>query len=163
MRKVAKALWVTAILSVICCIFGCDRLPEYTVDDIRSISISCGHMDYSRSYSFYLRKDENRWLLDADFSRDTEQARVEYENCPVAEEDVKELLAMVQKQNVTEKLRRFKKPKIKVFVSDETSYYTSILFADGESFGAAALISQDMEAFFYRLAEKYAATASKDQ
>lgn len=34
MRKVVKILSVTAILSVICCIFGCGKIPEYTVDDI---------------------------------------------------------------------------------------------------------------------------------
>lgn len=155
MRKVAKLLSMTAILSVVCCIFGCGRLPEYTVDDIRSVSISCGHMDYSYSYSFYIRKAENEWLFDADFALNTEEPRVEFENCSVDNEDVKELLDIVRDREVIKNLRHYKKPKIKLQISDETTYYTSVLFSDGEQAGAPILINQDIETYFYRLGEKY--------
>lgn len=148
-----------AFLSVLCCLFGCSKAPEYTVDEIKSVSVSCGHMDYSHSYSFYLRKAENGWLLDADYATDTEQSRTEYEACPVAEEDAKELLDTVREQDVIGKLRRYKKPRIKVQVADETTYYTSVLFTDGEQVAAATHISDDLVTCFYRLAEKYANTA----
>ena len=154
-RKGAKILSVTAILSVICCIFGCGRLPEYTVDDIQSVSISCGHMDYSHSYSFCIRKAENEWLFDADFALNTEDPRVEFENRPVADEDVTELLAIVCDREVIKKLSRRKKAKTKLKIADETNYYTSVLFSDGEQAGAPTLISQDIETYFYRLGEKY--------
>ena len=137
------------------------REPEYPVDNIRSVSVSCGHMDFSCSYSFCLRKGENGWLLDAEFAPDTVQTRVEYEGCPVAEQDVQELLDIVREQRVTEKLRRYKKPKLKVFVLDETAYYTAILSADGARLGAAIFIGTEAEACFYRLAEKYSGTAPK--
>lgn len=158
MRKIGKAVTVVALLSALCGLFGCDKTPEYTVEDIRSVSISCGHMDYSHSYAFYLRKEENGWLLDAEFATDTEQSRVEYEACPVAQEDVRALLNIVQEQDVIGKLRRYKKPKIGVQVLDETTYYTSLLFADGESIGAASHVDSALESGFYRLAEKYADT-----
>lgn len=151
----AKILSVTAILSVICCIFGCGKIPEYTVDDIRSVSISCGHMDYSHSYSFYIRKAENEWLFDADFALNTEESRVEFENCPVTNEDVKELLDIVRDREVIKKLYRSKKAKAKIKIADETNYYTSVLFSDGEQLGAPTRISQDIESYFYRLGEKY--------
>lgn len=150
-----------ALLSVLCSLFGCGKAPAYTADDIRSVSISCGHMDYSHSYSFYLRKDESGWLLDAEFATDTENPRVEYEECPVEEEDVKELLDIVVEQDLIERLWRCKKSKVKVQILDETTYYSSIGFTDGESLGAAILISKDMEARLYRLAGKYAGTVSE--
>lgn len=156
MRKIGRAVAVATFLSVLCGLFGCSKAPEYMVKDIQSVSVSCGHMDYSHSYSFYLRKTEKGWLLDADYATDTEQFRMEYEACQIAEEDAKELLKIVQEQKVIEKMQKYKKPKIRVWVSDETTYYTSIGFTDGETLGAATLINRDLETCFYRLAGKYA-------
>ena len=149
-----------ALFSALCGLFGCSKAPEYTIEDIRSVSVSCGHMDYSHSYSFYLRKAETGWLLDADYAVDTEQPRTEYEACSVAEDDAKELLAVVQEQDVIGRLWHWKKPKIKVQVADETTYYTSVLFADGEQVAAPTHISDELVTGFYRLAEKYAPTVS---
>lgn len=155
MRKIGKAVTVLALMSFLCGLFGCGKAPEYTADDIKSVSMSCGHMDFSHSYSFYLRKEGSAWLLDAEFASDTESLRTEYAECTVAQADAKELLDIIESQQLIEKLRRYRKPKSKIQVMDETTYYTSILFANGESLGAATLASQELEACFYRLAEKY--------
>lgn len=149
-----------ALLSILCGLLGCRKEPEYTVDDIQSISVSCGHMDYSHSYSFYLRKVKNSWILDAEFAVDTEQPRTEYEECPVLEKDVKKLLSVVQEQQVIDKLHHYKKPSIKVQVADETTYYTYILFASGEQLAAATHISDDLVTCFYHIAEKYSITVA---
>lgn len=146
------------LLSALGSLFGCSKAPEYTIEDIRSVSVTCGHMDYSHSYSFYLRRSDVGWLLDAEYSVDTEQPRTAFEACSVAEEDAKSLLTVVREQDVIGKLRRYKKPKIKVQVADETAYYTSVLFTDGEQLGAAAHISDGLVNGFFRLAEKYAGT-----
>ena len=156
MRKIGRVVAVMALLSALCTLFGCSKVPEYTSEDIRSVSVSCGHMDYSHSYSFYLRKADGGWLLDADYATDTEQPHTEFEACSVTEEDAKELLSIVQEQDVIGKLRRYKKPKIKVQVADETTYYTSVLFTDGEQLGAATYISDELVNGFCRLTEKYA-------
>lgn len=156
MNKIGRAVAVMALLAVIFGLFGCSKAPEYTIADIRSVSASCGHMDYSHSYSFYLRNTDDGWLLDADYATDTEQPHTVFEACSVTEEDAKELLSTVQEQGVIGKLRRYKKPKPKVQVADETTYYTSILFTDGEQLGAATHISGDLVNGFYRLSEKYA-------
>ena len=156
MRKIGRAVAVMALLSVFGGLFGCSKTPEYTTEDIQSVSVSCGHMDYSHSYAFYLRKSDGGWLLDADYATDTEQPHTAFEECSVTEEDAQELLAVVQEQDVIGKLRRYKKPKIKVQVADETTYYTSVLFTDGEQLGAATHISDGLVNGFYRLSGKYA-------
>ena len=150
-----------ALLAALGGLFGCGKAPEYTIEDIRSVSVSCGHMDYSHSYAFYLRKADGDWLLDADYATDTEQPHTAFEECPVTEEDAQELSITVQEQDVIGRLRRYKKPKIKAQVADETTYYTSVLFADGTQLGAAAHISDGLVNSFYRLAEKYAGTVSE--
>ena len=57
-----------------------------------------------------------------------------------------------------EKLRRYKKPMCKVQVPDETTHYSSVLFADGAQMAAGTCVSGDLESCFYRLAEKYGPT-----
>lgn len=137
------------------------RVSKYMLGDIKSVSISCGCMNYFYSYSFYLRKVKEVWLLDVEFATDVEQPRVEYEECPVEEEDVEALLEVVQKHDVIEKLRSYKTPKIKVHVLDETTYYTLLCFTNEEKLGAATLISKDLEECFYRLAKKYSSKISE--
>lgn len=155
MKKIVRAVAVVSLLSALCGLLGCGRAPAYTAEDIKSVSVSCGHMDYSHSYSFYLRKAENGWLLDADYAADTERPHTAFEECPVAEQDANALLSVVQEQDIIEKLRRYKKPKIKIQVADDTSYCTSVLFLDGEQLSASAHISDALVTEFYRLAEKY--------
>lgn len=149
------------LISAFCGLFGCGKAPVYTIEDIRSVSVSCGHMDYSHSYSFYLRKTESGWLLDADYATDTVQQRTAFETCAVADEEAKELLAVVQATDVIGKLRRYKKPKLKVQAADETTYYTSILFADGEQLSAATHTGDDLMNAFIRLAGKHALAAEE--
>lgn len=156
MRKMGKAVVFVALLSVFGGLFGCQKTHEYTIDDIRSVSVTCGHMDYSHSYSFYLRKSGHNWLLDAEYAVDTERPRIEYEERPVTEKDAKKLLSVVQEQDVIGKIQRCKKPRLNVQIADETSYYTAILLADGEQLGAPVHISDDMVTVFYNLAGKYA-------
>lgn len=163
MIMMKNTLFVAALLPFVFSFFGTPEKTKYTADDIRSVSISCSHMDYSHSFAFYLRKEEDLWLLDADFAVDTENPHTAYEACPIAAEDARELLDIVTEQDIPEKLRRYKKPKMKVHVSDETLCYTSILFNDGEMLGAAKLVCEDLQSGFYRLAEKYSDRQTKTE
>lgn len=166
MRKILGVVTALSFLSVLCGLFGCGSAPKYSAEDITAISITCGHMDYSYSYSFYLRSEDlltdglltdgKNWLLDADFAVDSKSPHTEYERCSVAAEDVRELLNIVREQELIEKLRRWKEPKLKLSVSDETTFYSSILFADGTQLGAPISLSNDVTEYFYRIAKKYA-------
>lgn len=152
-----------SILSVLAGLFGCAKAPDHTADDIASLSISCGHMNYYHTYSFTLAKSEEAWLLSAGCFTDEEHPRVEFENLPVTAEDADRLLAIVREQDLIDSLRRYKAPKLKWHLLDETTYYASIRFADGATVGGAVLISKEMESCFYRLAEKYGRTKSADK
>lgn len=143
-------------------LFGGSREQEYLTGDIRSVSISCGHMSYSHSYSFYLRKEESGWLLDADFAPDEEKPHTEFELRPVTDEDADALLDMIRDKDILSKLKRYKKPKLKAFALDETAYCTSILFKDGKRLTASAHISSELELSFYHLAAKYADTVTEE-
>lgn len=158
MIKIGKALSAAVLLPLICGMFGCGKAQEYNIDDIISVSVSCGHMDYSYSYSFYIRKVENEWLLDADFATDTESPHTVYECRTVTNEDAEGLLNTVREQNLTEKLKKYKEPKTKYVALDEAAKYTSILFSDGERIGAAT-VNNELHDCFLRMGKKYADTA----
>ncbi|MGN1457522.1 MAG: hypothetical protein ACI4XP_06165 [Acutalibacteraceae bacterium] len=151
-----------AILSAIAGIFGCNKEPEYTVGDIQSFSISCNHMDFSFAYSFYIKKSEGGWLFSTECFTDGKSQHTEFENCPVTNEEVEELLTIIREKDVIDSLRRYKEPKLKFHALDETTYYSSVSFADGKSIGAATVVSgNEIESYFYRLAEKYADTKAE--
>lgn len=151
-----------SILSAIVGIFGCNKAPEHTADDIRSFSISCNHMDFSFSYFFDIKKSEDGWLFSAECFTDGKSQHTESENCPVTNEEVEELLNIIHEKDVIDSLRRYKEPKVKFHVLDETTYHSTIGFADGKSIGAATVVSgNEIESYFYRLAEKYADTKAE--
>lgn len=145
-----------AILSLFLGLSGCKKTPEYTPEDIREIHISCGHMDYTYAYSFSLKKADESWLFSADCSINREGPHIELEDCPVAQEEAEEIIEIIREQDIIESVRRFKKPNFKWHALDETTYYTSFLFADGKVISSAVFGSRDMEELFFCLAAKYA-------
>lgn len=153
---------IMSILSAIVGIFGCNKAPEHTANDIRSFSISCNHMDFSFAYFFDIKKSEDGWLFSTECFTDGKSQHTEFENCPVTNEEVENLLDIIREKDVIDSLRRYKEPKLKFHALDETTYYSSIGFADGESIGAKTIVSgDDIESYFYRLAEKYADTKAE--
>ena len=138
---------------------GGHKQPVHTGEEIQSVSVSCGHMDYCYGYSFQLKKTENGWLLDAECFTDAEQPRVELQDCPVTGAEAEELLRLIREEQILNKLRRYRKPVHRFHVLDETTYYASISFSDGASVGAPELASKELEAFFYRCAGKYSGAA----
>lgn len=155
-QKIGKAVTVAVLLTFLCGVFGCGKTLSYTPEELVSISATCGHMDYSFSYSFFLRKEGDDWFFDADFATDSEHPHTVFEARPVSDEDVKELLSPTVWRELSEKMSRRERPNTKIRISDETSYYTSIRFSDGKTYGRASSVSRELEANFYRLAEKYA-------
>lgn len=158
-RKLIRAVLLLAVLSFLTGMLGCGKTPNCSENDIVSVSSTCGHMDYSFSYSFYAIKKGENWLFSASCAVDTESPRTEFEDCPITSEDAQKLLRIIMAQNDTESLKSYKEPLLRVRVSDETTYYSSIAFSDGENISAPKKLSDDAVEYFYQLAKKYSGTA----
>lgn len=156
-RKAGCAILVFTLFAGL---FGCKKKPEDTVNDVTSVSISCGHMNYYHCYSFVLTKSEVGWLFSAECFTDAEQPRAELENLLVTDGEAQGLLHLIREQDVIAGLQKYKEPKRKFHVLDQTTYYTAIGLADGKRIAAATLASHDIEAYFYCLAKKYRDTQS---
>lgn len=137
-------------------LFGCKSKPEYIADDIETLSISCGHMDLSQSYSFGISLKEGSWILYADCFATDGETPIKLETT-LKNEDAEKLLAEVEKSDFIATLQGYKKPVLKPKIADETVYSSLISFSDGNKLSAPILASRDIENSFYALAEEYAA------
>lgn len=142
-------------LSLLTGLLGCKKAPKYSDNDIVSVSATCGHMDYSYAYSFYIVKSDENWLFSASCAFDTENPRIEFEDCPISSKDADKLLQIIEAQNDIEALISYKKPLMTVHVSDETTYYSVISFSDKETVSAPKKLSDKAIEYFYQLANKY--------
>lgn len=158
-RKLIRAVLLLAVLSFLTGMLGCGKTPNCSENEIVSVSSTCGHMDYSCSYSFYAVKKGENWLFSASCAADTESPRTEFEDCPITFEDAQKLLRIIKAQNDMESLKSYKEPLLRVQVLDETTYYSLIAFSDGENISAPKKLSDDAIEYFYQLAKKYGGTS----
>ena len=71
------------------------------------ISFSCSAMSYTDSYAYSLEKANNEWLFDANYSYDTENPRVEFENKKVSSQDTEAILNIVKEQDLISQAQKY--------------------------------------------------------
>ena len=117
------------------------------------------------SYSFYFAKVDDEWQFSAScFVENEDEDRLELENQPITEEEAQELLRIVREQDLIESIRKYRKPYWRKFIQvlDETTYSTMLRFADGTEYHAEKSVGPEIEAFCYRLADKYKEAGSTE-
>lgn len=153
-NKICKAMTVLAIAIAFTSLFGCKNKPEYTTDDIESLSISCGQMDLSKSYSFGIYLKDDNWIFYADCFATDGDVQIKLET-PIKNEEAQNLLAEAEKSGFIASLQEYKKPIFKTKVADEPIYSSAVTLSDGNTISAPILAGGNVENGFYTLAEKY--------
>lgn len=143
-----------AIAVTLASLFGCKSKPEYTVEDIELLSISCGQMDLTKSYSFGISLKDGSWILYADCFAEDGETKIKLET-PIKNEEAQKLLDEAEKSGFIASLQEYKKPIFKPRVDDEENYSSSVTLFDGNTISAPILASREIESGFYALAEKY--------
>lgn len=154
MNRIFKVASILAIISMLASFFGCKSKPKYTAKDIEALSISCGHMDLSKNYSFSISLKDGKWLLYADCVALDGETKIKTQT-PIESEDAEKLLDEAEKSGFITCVQKYKKPLFKPEVADETVYSSLITFYDGNTISAPILGSREIENSFYSLAEKY--------
>ena len=121
------------------------------------LSTSCGHMCFTYSYSFTVRKSGDRLLFCADCFADRAECRVEIEDQPITKAESETFFRILDEEVLLRTLKSYRKPRWSrcIQVADETLYSTLLRFADGTEYNAETGVGETMTAFFYRLARKY--------
>ena len=69
-KALRKAVAVTGLLAVFAGLFGCNKTPksaQHELSEISGVSLSCGHMDRSYSYCFWIHREQDKWLFNAEY------------------------------------------------------------------------------------------------
>lgn len=135
-------------------LFGCGAKKKYTASDVSVISFSCSSMSYTDSYVYSLKKENEEWFFDANYSYDFENPRVEFENKKVSKQDATAILEAVKEQDLISQAQKYKPPRIKVFVLDGGGYYLYFKMNDGTEINAE-VYNEDLVNALRTLAEKF--------
>lgn len=152
MKTICRVVTIVGIISIIIGLFGCKNEPEYTVADIKSFSVSCGSMDNRQSYSFKIFQESDSWIFCGECITSETENVSSFEK-QIKNDEAEKLLNLVENSNLISVLFNYRKPFKKIFVSDETSYFSTIVFSDGFSVSAPIFAGQDIERTFRSLAE----------
>lgn len=139
-------------------LFGCVRAPKtakHNVSDITDVSISCNHMDYSYGYYFRIYHEQEKWLFDAECFTYDHSCQTSFESREVSNDDMDMLFEILKQNDSITYAENYKQPKKSPFIIlDETTYSFCLTFSDGEQY-LTRDPKNELEEFFYRLAEKY--------
>ena len=133
--------------------FGCGAKEKYTAADVSVISFSCSSMSYTDSYVYSLKKENEEWLFDANYSYDYENPRVEFENKKVSAQDAAAILDVVKEQGLILQAQKYKPPRIKAFVLDDGGYFLYFKMNDGTEINAE-IYNEDLVNELRTLTEK---------
>lgn len=157
-----KAVILLELLAMLSALFGCGegQPAQHELSELRSISMSCGQSNRCYSYSFYLRKEGEAWLLDAEcFTKDrTEETVFSARTVDAGELEV--LFDILERNGTIAYAENYKKPKKSpLTVLDAPVYGFALTFSDGSVYDteSAGDARHELEDCFYRLAEAEAA------
>ena len=110
-------------------------------------------MSYTDSYVYSLKKENEEWLFDANYSYDYENPRVEFENKKVSAQDAAAILDVVKEQGLILQAQKYKPSRIKAFVLDDGGYFLYFKMNDGTEINAE-IYNEDLVNELRTLTEK---------
>lgn len=129
---------------------GGQKRPAHSPQELTAVSIACGEMDRTYSYSFTARRDGERWLFDADCFVHDFADEVTLRDVELAAEDVRSMLELFETGGYIASVEQHRTSRSGA--ADGSVYSVCLTFSDG-SRTVAALRLEDLEQLFYRLAE----------
>ncbi|MBQ8796167.1 MAG: hypothetical protein IJZ54_07060 [Clostridia bacterium] len=158
-RMVYIIIAVAAIAITGAIVAGCAVNPTKNNESkvISGVSLSQQHSDFYYYYSFYLREDSGKILLDADVRFDEEPYEVILEGCEAEKADFQNLLSIIEKYNVEDYVNKYKKKPLPFEAMDKTTMKTTLYYTDGsdKSADTGEDYRQELYDFFKKLALDY--------
>ncbi|MGN1126262.1 MAG: hypothetical protein ACI4RI_02370 [Ruminococcus sp.] len=149
-----------SILSATMSLFGCNKNPVKPDRELTSVSISQNHMDRTYCYSFWVRKENDSYLFDAECiladDDNNEYSEVNFTDKEISQEEFEKFTRIDEKYDFISLKRPKKEKKFKFFALDETTTYFTVKYGDDafSLYPNGDGYSEVSESFF-ALAEKY--------
>lgn len=139
-----------------------EKTPQHELSEIITLSMICSHMDYSYSYAFMLTREGDEWLLDAECCTQDDQEKTVISGRAISSEDVEVMYDLLENHDMIAYVESYEEPEESPFeILDETTYSFCLSFSDGSSYVTNSFgdAREELEDFFYRLAEAFAEDA----
>lgn len=149
-----------SFLPVFISLFGCGKAPAKPEGTLNSISISQNHMDRTYCYNFWVRKENNTYLLDAnciltDYDND-EYSEVNFTDKEISKKEFESFTKLDEKYDFLSLIKPKKEKKSIFFALDETVSYFTVKYGDDTfSLYTNGDCYSEICACFFALAEKY--------
>ncbi|MGN1139163.1 MAG: hypothetical protein ACI4RM_06920 [Ruminococcus sp.] len=161
MRKfIKRGLIFMSFLPVIMSLFGCGKAPAKPEGELNSISISQNHMDRTYCYSFWVRKEKDTYLLDAncilaDYDND-KYSEVNFTDKEISKKEFESFTQLDEKYDFLSLIKPEKAKKSIFFALDETVSYFTVKYGDDTfSLYTNGDCYSEVCSCFFALAEKY--------
>lgn len=139
-------------------ISGCKKTDvpaDHTLSEITAISISCGNDDRCCSYSFWAHKEDQIWLFDAQCYLPDQDVATVFHNYELSQPKMQIALRILEENKSIAYVENYKQPKkFSLSAVDETTYAFCLTFSDQKQYLSYDR-QEDLEEYFYRLAEEY--------
>ncbi|MBQ2943743.1 MAG: hypothetical protein IJD93_03465 [Ruminococcus sp.] len=155
-RMVYAVISLTSVIMLVMVLAGCCVTPDES-KELKGLSFTQNHMNYSCCYSFYLRQEGEDVLLDAQFRFEEEPYEIILEGIKVDAECLKRLQKLDKEYGISEYVSSYRKKPSLFEVMDKTENKTTVHFDDG-SYKRAESKDEHIEvlyAFFTDLAQEY--------
>lgn len=125
-------------------------------NQLSGVSLSQRHMNYGNSYSFFLRKENDRVVFNADVRLCEEPYEIILEECLIEDTYFNKLLELENKCNISGYVKSFKKKPSLFQVMDKTENITSVYYSDlADRSASSGEYKDELYNFFVDLAKIY--------
>lgn len=160
MKRMAYIIIAVAAIAISGVIMaGCtvNQPKDNKSKSVSGVSLSQQHMNFNYYYSFYIRRDDDKILFDADVRFDEEPYEIVLEGCEIEKSDFNNVLSIIEKYGVEKYVSRYKKKNLPFNAADKTTKTTTLYFTDGsdKSADTSADYEQELYDFFKNLALNY--------
>lgn len=161
MKRLGKAVLLMLLMCSTTGLLSCSSGNKYTPDDLTSVKTNCVSTSDAHSYDFSLDKRDDDWFLSSEcyINGYTEQA--EFTEYRIEHDDAAELMKLLSTEGIINNLKKYRESLFKHQADDETVYYSTLTFKDGESICKKTTLDESLIALFYSLTEKYSVAAQE--
>lgn len=146
----------TGLLLAVLLFTGCNSLKNQNADkEVVGISLSQSHMEYTECFSFFLRKENDKVLLDAQVNFYDEPSIV-LESVEVETECFEQLKAYDKEHGISKSVIESKTKSTFLKPTDDTVVTTTVYFDDGTDKSAkSGVFDEGLYDFFLEITMEY--------
>ncbi len=164
-RMVYMVISVAGLILAVLISVGCSHNTDNDEQlQINGISLSQYHMNYGENYSFFIRKEDDKVVFDAEVRFYDEPYEIILEGCQVDEKYYDELISLEKEYGISDYVNSYKKKTLPFEALDKTENITTVYYMDGSDKSADSGEYKDaLYEYFVHIAKIYKGLSVTDK